>query len=465
MQRHRHDEIGIGQELGAGARHPGAECRRKIEPVAKFEPVRQGAGHIVIADRGAGPLIDRRVGDRRGRNEPRAHLDRKWRPQPLAIGPLDQAKPRPASGAQGARFCGRRMADGAGWRIDEITQSLPHPPHEAQAEITDPAADPCGAGRKLTGRDRLDGLEEGHGSLGEGLFAMTGSVAKRATGRTGSRAALGRGRLTAYKKPMASSPTRQDEARPERPDSPEFDAKALAKSLLRATPAGALATLDAQGAPFSSLVTVATDVDGSPILLLSRLAAHTGHLERDGRVSLLLARLKRGDPLAHPRLTVSGVARRLDRESEEGASARRRFLACHPKAALYADFGDFAFWRIGIADAHLNGGFARAAQLSGQELHTEIAGAEALIAAEEGALAHMNSDHGEAVSLYATVLLGAPEGAWRLTGLDPEGCDLAAGEERRRLAFARSVGTPDELRVVLVELAKEARQKLAQGEG
>jgi len=77
----------------------------------------------------------------------------------------------------------------------------------------------------------------------------------------------------------------------------------------------------------------------------------------------------------------------------------------------------------------------------------------------------MNSDHGEAVSLYATVLLGAPEGAWRLTGLDPEGCDLAAGEERRRLAFARSVGTPDELRVVLVELAKEARQKLAQGEG
>jgi putative heme iron utilization protein len=260
---------------------------------------------------------------------------------------------------------------------------------------------------------------------------------------------------------MASTSTGQGEAGPQSPAVAEFDAKSLAKSLLRAVPAGALGTLDANGAPFSTLVTVATDVDGRPLLLLSRLAAHTGHLERDPRASLLLARLGRGDPLAHPRLTLSARAERLERESEDGQRARRRFLACQPKAALYADFGDFAFWRLGVSDAHLNGGFARAARLSAAELLTDIGGAEDLISAEEAALAHMNSDHAEAVSLYATVLLGAAPGPWRLTGLDPEGCDLALAEERRRLAFPRPVRTPDELRAVLVGLAQDARAKAA----
>jgi putative heme iron utilization protein len=260
---------------------------------------------------------------------------------------------------------------------------------------------------------------------------------------------------------MATDSTGQDEAGAAAPAAPEFDAKSLAKTLLRATASGALATLDAGGAPFSTLVTVATDSDGRPLLLLSRLAAHTRHLEADGRASLLLARIGRGDPLAHPRLTLNGRAARLDRQSPDGVRARRRFLAHHQKAALYADFGDFSFWRLDPAVAHLNGGFARAAQLPGAELLTDISDAQALVAAEEGALAHMNSDHAEAIGLYATVLLGAEPGRWRLAGLDPEGCDLICEEKRQRLDFSQPVRTPDELRAVLVTLAKEARAKAA----
>src|SRR6478672_13945647 len=111
---------------------------------------------------------------------------------------------------------------------------------------------------------------------------------------------------------------------------PGFDAIPLAKELLRSATTGALATLDAAGAPFSTLTIVATDSDGRPLLLLSRLAAHTRHLETDPRLSLLLARIGRGDPLAHPRLTLAGRAERLERGSEDGARARRRFLAHHP---------------------------------------------------------------------------------------------------------------------------------------
>ena len=239
----------------------------------------------------------------------------------------------------------------------------------------------------------------------------------------------------------------------------DFDPLALAKALLRSVGSGALATLDPQGAPFSSLTAVATDVDGRPLLLLSRLAAHTSHLENDARASLLLARIGRGDPLAHPRLTLNGRAYRLERESDEGKRARRRFLRAHPKAELYAGFADFSFWRLDPAQAHLNGGFARAAQLSGAELMTELGDAQELVSAEEGALAHMNEDHAEAIALYTTALLGAPAGPWRLTGLDPEGCDLAQGDERRRLAFSQKVHTLAELRAVLVGLADEARAK------
>jgi putative heme iron utilization protein len=234
---------------------------------------------------------------------------------------------------------------------------------------------------------------------------------------------------------------------------PDFDGKALGKQLLRLVRAGALATHDSdQGVPFASLVTVATDYDGSPLLLLSRLAVHTRHLERDPRASILLADIGKGDPLAHPRLTVIGTLERSD-----GEEVRRRFLGRHPKAKLYADFPDFSFWRMNVTGGHLNGGFARAASLTAGDLATHLAGAEALIGAEAEALAHLNDDHAEALSLYATQLAGAPAGPWTATGLDPEGLDLMAGDRTARLVFPERITGPRDLRVVLKSLADEAR--------
>ncbi len=177
------------------------------------------------------------------------------------------------------------------------------------------------------------------------------------------------------------------------PPQPDFDGVPLAKLLLRTVRAGALATVDGgTGFPFASLVTVATDLDGSPLLLMSRLAAHTANLDRDPRASILLAQGGKGDPLAHPRLTVLG---RIARTEEP--RARARFLARQPKAKLYAGFADFAVWRMDMTGAHLNGGFARATTLSAEEIRTDLSGAEDLLAVEESAVAHMNEDHGEAL--------------------------------------------------------------------
>jgi len=237
-----------------------------------------------------------------------------------------------------------------------------------------------------------------------------------------------------------------------------FDAQSIAKALLRVTRAGALATIDRNtGHPFGSLVNVATDVDGAPLIIISRLSTHTANLENDGRASLLLAPIGRGDPLAHPRLTALGTFAAIARQDPREPRLRRRFLARHPKSELYAGFADFSFWRLELVSAHLNAGFGRAADFKAAELITDISGADDLIEAEASAVAHMNADHADAIRLYATKLLGAEDGPWRLTGLDPEGLDLALGDATLRLAFAQRVTTAERLRKVVVDLAQAAR--------
>ena len=147
------------------------------------------------------------------------------------------------------------------------------------------------------------------------------------------------------------------------------DARALALRLLGQARHGALAVIEAgSGHPSASRVALALDDDGSPLILTSALAAHTPALAADPRCALLLGEPGSGDPLAHPRMTLQGVARPLKRDSDEGRRARERYLRAHPKAALYADFGDFVFWRIEPLRASLNGGFGRAWVLSAADL-------------------------------------------------------------------------------------------------
>lgn len=237
------------------------------------------------------------------------------------------------------------------------------------------------------------------------------------------------------------------------PDSPAYDAPGEARRLLRTIRAGALATTAPEG-PFASLVSVATLPDGSPLMVLSRLAAHTRHLEADPRCSILLADAGKGDPLAHPRLTL--VGRAAPAEPSERGAWRARFLARHPKAELYVDFADFSFWRLAIDTAHLNGGFARAASLAAADILTVTTDAGALIAAEASAIEHMNADHRDAVRRYATALAGAADGDWRVSGIDPDGLDLACGDRTARLDFPGRITGPGALRERLVRWAADA---------
>jgi heme iron utilization protein len=251
------------------------------------------------------------------------------------------------------------------------------------------------------------------------------------------------------------APLQDDPGSTREPASPpdSFDGAALAKRLLRTIRSGTLATLDREsGHPFASLTSIASDIDGSPIFLMSTLSAHRANVEADPRVSLILAQQGKGDPLAHPRLTVIGRA-----VASDAPRVRDRFIARHPKAKLYAGFADFAFFRLDVEGGHLNGGFARAMRPARDDLILDLAGCEALVEAHDGALAHMNEDHREALALCATKLAGEREGDWRATGIDPEGIDLALGDLSTRVLFPERVSGPEALRAALVLLAKEAR--------
>ena len=235
----------------------------------------------------------------------------------------------------------------------------------------------------------------------------------------------------------------------------DFDPRQAAKKLLREARSGALATLmPTSGDPYCSLVNVATDAAGAPLLLLSQLALHTKNLMADARVSLMLDERKDGDPLEGARIMLMGAVAATD-----DPAARTRYLTRHPEAEMFAGFGDFAFYRMTVGRAHLVAGFGRIVDLAPAEILTDLSGAEAMLAEESEAVAHMNEDHAEALRLYATRLLGGPDGAWRCVGCDPEGLDLQLGRMALRLPFPERITGLGPLRQALKQLADTARSQ------
>src|SRR5882724_2000340 len=142
------------------------------------------------------------------------------------------------------------------------------------------------------------------------------------------------------------------------PPTVEFDAATLTRSLLRLCRQGALATLmDDNGDPYCSLVNVASHADGSPILLISRLAVHTKNILADSRVSLMLDERAEGDPLEGSRVMLAGRA--AEAGNDDVGILRRRYLNAHPSGEAFADFKDFSFFRIQPTGTHLVAGFGR----------------------------------------------------------------------------------------------------------
>ncbi|TWD54311.1 hypothetical protein FB480_103220 [Agrobacterium vitis] len=147
------------------------------------------------------------------------------------------------------------------------------------------------------------------------------------------------------------------------------EARQLVQDLLHKAKHVALAVLEPDtGAPFVSRVLMAAMPDGTLSLLVSQLATHTKALLADPRASLLVGEPGKGDPLAHPRVTIQCIGEKIARDSQDHATIRSAFLTLHPKAKLYIDFPDFLFFRLTPQSASLNGGFGKAFLLTKDDL-------------------------------------------------------------------------------------------------
>jgi heme iron utilization protein len=220
-----------------------------------------------------------------------------------------------------------------------------------------------------------------------------------------------------------------------------------ARCLMRAARVGTLAT-STNGQPFASLVTPACAPDFSLLLLLSDLSEHTRHLAADPRCSILVAGAAAStNPQTAPRLTVTGTAERV-----AAPELTTRYLAVHPYASLYADFSDFALWRVVPMSGLFVGGFGRAARLAKAALSPEPEAVEAIMAAEAGIIGHCNRDHAGALAAIA----GQP-GEWRMVTADVDGCDLAQGESVVRFAWSEPVRESTDVRRELVRMTRVAR--------
>lgn len=235
-----------------------------------------------------------------------------------------------------------------------------------------------------------------------------------------------------------------------------------ARTLVRQVTTGTLCTvaLEPKGYPYGSFVTVAFD-GGDPVFLVSALAEHTRNMERDPRASVVVVESGSPDPLANGRVTLLGTCGKVP-TGDEGP--RRVFLETHPNAAYYADFRDFAFWKLSVESIRYIGGYGRMSWVESDDWHGAEADPMATVA--DAVVTHMNDDHADAMVFYCKAFSRATDiSAASMTAIDRYGFEMSAvtpeGPRPVRLAFPAEVRTADEARKALIDMLTEARGRLA----
>ncbi len=145
------------------------------------------------------------------------------------------------------------------------------------------------------------------------------------------------------------------------------DSIEAARRLLAHTGSAALGTINPDGSPLVTLVAMSSMADGAPLLLLSRLAAHTQNILRSPIASLLVQGAgKDPDPMRAPRLSLNGNVVGL--EKDEIATAKARFIDTHPGSEPYDTELDFDYYRFAIESVRFNQGFGRFRKLRPDDL-------------------------------------------------------------------------------------------------
>jgi heme oxygenase (biliverdin-IX-beta and delta-forming) len=135
--------------------------------------------------------------------------------------------------------------------------------------------------------------------------------------------------------------------------------------LIRSTRIAALGTLH-DGEPNLAMVAYAFAEDFSAFYIhVSKLGKHTGDMENDPRVSLLLTETddRRVDPQTLARVSIRGMTEILPREDPTYTQVKNIYLTRFPEAEQLFSLGDFNLWKITPRGGRFVAGFGRAFNL------------------------------------------------------------------------------------------------------
>ncbi len=232
------------------------------------------------------------------------------------------------------------------------------------------------------------------------------------------------------------------EANPIRPTTPE--AIQLAKSLLRTSRYGAIAVLTRRPAGRWQ----------AALPLRQTWMAHRSFWSPDWPrirracwqtlpARFCSARSAR-ETLAHARVTLHCQARKVEKTDADYPRIRRRYLNHNPKGSLYVDLGDFAFFRLELESASLNGGFGKAFNLTRDDLLCAASVSANFAEGEQKALDNLNENYALEIAHIARGLSksDALREQFKIVGIDPDGADITSGDLVLRHVFSAQ---PDSL--------------------
>ncbi len=247
----------------------------------------------------------------------------------------------------------------------------------------------------------------------------------------------------------------------DRPEPPEPTYAERARTLMHIAPVATLCTTSQKHAdwPFGSIVTYGLDHKGNPSFLISTMAMHTKNLLADSRASVFV--MQPGgehDPLGAARVTIMGTINKVPKDQD--ANIRAQYLARHPNASYWADFGDFSFFLMDTIDVYYVGGFGSMGWVTAEE-YAE-AKVDPLADAGPGFIDHLNTNHKDALVLLAQTH-GQPEtDEVTLTAIDRLGFHLRLKIKDRytgmRLAFPQEITNPEAARPMFVNMVQQARE-------
>jgi len=232
-----------------------------------------------------------------------------------------------------------------------------------------------------------------------------------------------------------------------------------ARTLVASMTVGHLASIDAGGAPWCTLVAYGPTAAGDPVLLVSSLSEEGRNLAAEPRASLAVVDPDApGDPLDRPRITLA--ARAVRPEGERAEEALHAHGTSVPGAMLYAAWDEFELWVLDVAQVRSVGGFFRTDAIDRDEYRAAEPDPTAPVAAK--AAEHLNKKHSDGLLAIARELAGARGAVTAVcTGIDRYGIDLActgAGQSAAaRVLFDEPLAKAADVRPATVGLVERAQ--------